>query len=244
MPRAVPLSLLVATALLSAQDLPRFDAVSVKPASGGPVKITSDPGRITMTSIFLDTVIRLAYNLREYQYKGPAWAHVTRYDIVATTTNPQPRPVELAMLRAVLEDRFHLATHRAPTPMPVYALTAAKGGPKLRHLDAAVPTPFDLYYDVKLESVPGGATQFHAAGSIGLLCDFLARIAGRPVIDETGLEGAFEFRLLCAIDGYPGEETSPTVFDALPAQMGLRLEARTAPVEVTVVDRLEKPSEN
>jgi len=245
MPRyALAFATLIPLALSAQDPLPTFDAVSVKPATRGPGKITSDPGRITMTAQALDVLIRLAYSLREYQYEGPSWAHVTRYDVVATTATPQSRAVELAMLRAVLADRFRLAVRHESKTMPVYALVVARNGPKLKPIDAKAPTPFDLYANIGIEQVPGGASAFHSLGSLALLCDFLTRLAGRPVVDATGISGVFDFRLLCAIDGYPGEDTSPTVFDALPAQMGLRLEARNAPVDVTIVDRLEKPVEN
>jgi len=58
------------------------------------------------------------------------------------------------------------------------------------------------------------------------------------------LTGSFDLRLRCAIDGFPGEDTSPSVFDALPAQLGLKLESQTAPIEITIIDHAEKPSSN
>jgi uncharacterized protein (TIGR03435 family) len=228
-----------------AQDNPAFDVASVKASHGEPVKAESDPGRLTITSESLEVMIELAYGLREYQYEGPAWLHTTRYDIVATTSTPQSRAAQLVMLREVLADRFKLKTHQEPRNMPVYALVAGKNGPKLKPLDVNVPaTSFDLYYNISMVPVPGGATEFRAVGTLGLLCDFLSRIAGRPVVDRTGISGAFDLRLLCAIEGFPGYETSPTVFEALQSQMGLKLEPRTEPVDVTVVDHVEKPTVN
>jgi uncharacterized protein (TIGR03435 family) len=223
---------------------PAFEVASVKPARGGPVKVQSDPGRLTISDESLEVLIRLAYGLREYQYAGPDWLHTTRYHIVATTSSPQPRSVQLAMLRNLLVDRFKLAIHHESKTLPVYALIVGKTGSKLKAMDEKLPAPFELYSNFSMAPTAGGATELRGYGSLGQLCDFLGRVAGRPVIDRTGIAGNFDFRLLCAIDGFPGFDTSPSVFDAVQSQLGLKLEARNSPVEITVVDHVEKPTEN
>jgi uncharacterized protein (TIGR03435 family) len=241
---AAALGLCAVRAQFPAQERdPAFEVASVKPGSG-PLKIQSDPVRLTMNNLSVEVLIELAFGLREYQYHGPDWLHTTRYDIVATTSSPQPRSVQLAMLRTLLIDRFKLAIHRESKTLPVYALVAAKTGPKLKPLDANLPEPLGLYYDFIFAPATGGGTELHSTGSLGHLCDFLSRIAGRPVVDQTGIAGSFDIRLLCAIEGFPGEDTSPSVFEALPSQLGLKLEARNAPVEMLVVDHVEKPSGN
>jgi len=221
-----------------------FEVASVKPAVGGPLKVQSDPGRLTFTSESLDVLIELAYGLREYQYQGPIWLHTTRYDIVATTPSPQPRAAQMAMLQSLLADRFKLKIHREVKTMPVYWLVVAKNGAKLMPIDANLPAPFDLYYNLGMAPTPTGQTELHGVGSLALLCDFLTRVTERPVIDRTGIAGSFDLRLLCAIDGFPGYDTSPTVFDALPPQLGLKLEPHTGEVAVTVVDHADKPTVN
>ena len=233
--------LLLATAVGAAQS---FDAASVKPARGGPVRIESDPGRLTVHAETLEVLIKVAYGLRDYQFSGPGWLHTERYDIVATTDAPQTRATQLAMLRQLLAERFRLAVHRESRTMPVYALVPGKGGPKLKPMDASLPAPFELYSNFSMAPTAGGATELRGFGSMGLLADFLTRVAERPVLDRTGIAGNFEIRLLCAIDGYPGFETSPSVFDALQTQLGLKLEARTSAIEVTVVDHAERSKEN
>jgi uncharacterized protein (TIGR03435 family) len=217
---------------------------SIRPGFPGPPKLEADPGRLTIRNQALDVLIRLAFGLREYQYEGPAWLHTTRYDIVATTPSPQPRSVQLAMLRALLIDRFKLATHQETRTISVYELIAGKGGPKLHPIDVKLPEPFELYSNFRIVPVPGDVSELQGVGTLGQLCDFLTRVLGKPVVDRTGIAGNFDFHLQCAIDGYPGFETSPTVFDALQSQMGLKLEGATSPIEVTVIDRIEKPTEN
>jgi uncharacterized protein (TIGR03435 family) len=221
-----------------------FEVASIKPAHGGPIRIESDPGRLTITNNAADTLIRIALGLREYQYQGPAWLHVERYDIVATTSSPEPHAAQIAMLRALLVQRFKLTMHRETKSLPVYALIVGKNGTKLKAMDEHLPVPLDIYSNFRPVILPGDTTEIRGVGTLGLLCDLLSRIAGRPVLDATGIAGGFEIRLLCAIDGYPGFETSPSVFEAVQSQLGLKLEARSSPVEITVIDRAERPGGN
>jgi uncharacterized protein (TIGR03435 family) len=235
------LLVLTAAAIAAAQG---FDVASVKPARSGPIKIEADPGRLTVRFQSLEVLIKVAYGLRDYQFSGPGWLHTERYDIVATTAAPQTRAAQLAMLRRLLVERFRLAVHQESRTIPVYALVVGKGGPKLKPMDASLPAPFELYSNFSMAPTPGGATELRGFGSMGQLSDFLTRVAERPVLDRTGIAGNFDIRLLCAIDGFPGFETSPSVFDAVQTQLGLKLEARTSPVEVTVIDHVERPTAN
>jgi uncharacterized protein (TIGR03435 family) len=222
---------------------PTFEVASVKLSRGGAVKVQSDPGRLTIVDESAEVLIKLAYGLRDYQFVGPDWLHTARYDIVATTPSPQPRSVQLAMLRSLLIDRFKLAVHQESKTLPVYALIVGKNGSKLKPMDELLPVPFELYSNFSMAPATGG-TELRGFGSLGHLSDFLTRVAERPVVDRTGIAGNFEIRLLCAVDGFPGFETSPSVFDAVQSQLGLKLEARTSAVEITVVDHVEKPTAN
>ena len=112
-----------------------------------------------------DVLIRLAYGLREYQFVGPPWLHTARYDIIATTASPQPRSVQLVMLRSLLIDRFKLATHHESKTLPIYALVAGKTGPKLKLMDEKLPPPFELYSNFHMASIPGGATELRGYGA-------------------------------------------------------------------------------
>lgn len=116
--------------------------------------------------------------------------------------------------------------------------------PKLQPMDEGLPVPFELYSNFHMEPVAGGATALRGYGSLGQLCDFLFRVVGRPVLDRTGIAGNFDLRLLCAVEGYPGYDTSPTVFSALQSQMGLKLDPDASPIERTVIDHVEQPSGN
>jgi uncharacterized protein (TIGR03435 family) len=225
---------------------PSFDVASVRPGCGTSApRMESTPGRLILACQTLETVIRLAYGLREYEYSGPRWLHTARYDIVATTTSPQGRSVQLHMLQQLLAGRFKLAIHRETRTLPTYALVVAKSGSKLKPIDKNLPVPFDLYYDfANFEPQSNGTTALHGYVTVGELCDFLYRLVKRPVLDRTGLTGGFEIRLLCAIEGYPGYDISPTVFEAVQSQLGLRLDPGASPIDVVVVDHVEQPSSN
>ena len=234
----------VANAGIAQDQLPTFEVASIRLAQGGPVKVQSDPGRLTMSDESVEVLIKLAYGLRDYQFEGPGWLHTARYNIVATTASPQPRSIQLAMLRSLLTDRFRLAIHHESKTIPVYALIVAKTALKLKPMDESLPAPFELYSNFSMVPIPGGATELRGYGSLGQLSDFLSRVVERPVVDHTGITGNFDIRLQCAVDGYPGYDASPTVFDAVQSQPGLKLEGRLSPVEITVVDHVEKPTEN
>ena len=154
------------------------------------------------------------------------------------------------MMQALLEDRFKLKIHRETREVPVYLLTIAKGGAKLHAAkkENQAPSPegtFDMY----------GAT-------MGDLCTQLALRLDRDVIDRTGIAGIFDIHLeasrgdlaLRAVAGGPAgdpstpplgtDPTGPSIFAALQQQLGLRLESAKGPVDVLVIDRIERPAAN
>lgn len=133
-----------------------FDVASIRPspppdipkmmanlqAGIRPDSVHIDASRATFTYYSLKQLIAYAYKLRVYEINGPDWLLTDRFDIVATMPEGASKNDVPAMLRPLLEDRFHLAAHTETQDQPVLALIAAKGGPKLQ--PATVPaTPFD-----------------------------------------------------------------------------------------------------
>ena len=189
----------------------------------------------------LRQLITAAYAIRDHQLTGgPGWIGSDRFDVIGKPERPVDRKALQSMLQALLADRFHLTIHRDTREMPVYFLVVAKGGAKLR------------------ESAPGSVGTGQSAGmgwfkaSNNRIDDFAQTLAGmvsRSVIDKTGLTGQYDFRLDYAPDAIAGTDTGnapekPSLFTALQEQLGLKLEPGKAPVEMFVVDRAEKPSEN
>jgi uncharacterized protein (TIGR03435 family) len=222
---------------------PAFEVASINPSDyqGGPLRITA---RITADGIDFSNVtpklcIQRAYRLKPYQVIGPEWMDAERYMIVAKAAGAVPEDKLRLMLQVLLAERFKLAAHHETKEMPVYALVVSKSGPKLK------------------EATDEGATQIAPAGretafervSMPTLAGVVARSVDLPVFDETGLKGLYNFRLAWENDSRPKPDSTdlndaPSIFTALQEQLGLKLEPRKAPIDVLVVDYLEKPSGN
>jgi uncharacterized protein (TIGR03435 family) len=156
------------------------------------------------------------------------------------------------MFREILVERFGLKVHHETRTLPVYALVVAKGGPKMT---ASKPQPNDP------DGMPGNPgvlnTSLGRETGRGALIEFLAEdlsdALGRKVVDKTGLTGRYDFTLTWAPDddaaamgssASSGAPQGPSLFTAVQEQLGLKLEPVKAPVDVVVIDHLEKPSEN
>jgi len=204
----------------------------------------------------------------------PTWFKSERYDVEAKMDESvadvlqklSPDENKLArqkMLQALLADRFGLVIHHEQRDFPVYTLVIAKNGPKLQEAK-----PGDTYENgIKYPNGPGGAgaTQMYMsmkgqlqteefkgqAMSLGALCQSLGRILDRPVLDKTGLVGRYdvtlefdvEVRGPAAADALP-DPGAVSLFAALPAQLGLKLESGKAPFDVIVIDHIERPTAN
>jgi uncharacterized protein (TIGR03435 family) len=234
-----------------------FDAVSVKPADPnsrhGTVVNVTPGGMLHVVNATLKDLIETAYDVRTFQIEGaPKWADSNRYDIEATPgQRPQGaagRPPGWANVRskvqALLKDRFQLQLHRETRTAPIYSLAIAKGGIKPKGLAASQSPPKGI--NASRTSMTG------EAASMKDLAYKLSRLLQRPVVNNTGLDGNYDFKLEwtpdpgpSAPDGQPAEISGgPSLFSAIQQQLGLRLESEKGPVEVLVIDHVDKPSDN
>ena len=184
-----------------------------------------------------------AYGSRELQNRivgGPGWLDSERYDIAARADRPLPRAAMIPLAQRLLEERFQLKIHRETKEISVYALVAGRNGPKFKASSG---------------EGEGGVSQGAVQGRYRLkatrmpmlvLASMLENQMERLVIDKTGLEGVFDFQLEWALDlnAKASDDAAPSVFTAVEEQLGLRLESTRAPVEVIVIDSVERPSEN
>ena len=205
---------------------------------------------------------------------GPGWLTTERYDINAKMEAPPtsvipfipgsttPNPMQLA-LRHLLEDRFKLRTHRETREMDIYALVMARpgGGPG----PGLKPTTQDCSKAVEAQrpgAPPPGAPGQPFCGISGSpgrvkfgglpassFATALAGPAGRMVVDRTGMTGSWDFELTFAPenrgpDAPPADPNAPSFFTAIQEQLGLRLESTKGPVDVLVIDSVEKPVED
>ena len=237
---------------------PAFEVATIKPSDPD-----SRAGRyITMQSTHqliaknysVNRLIMAAYNLHPRAVVGgPSWADTDRFDIQAVTPG-QGRPSteeQMAMMRKLLADRFHLSFHREPKELPVYAIVVVKSGPKL----AEANTPADKAPPLAI-SIHPDHVEFPARNATMLdFASVLQRAAmDRPVVDHTGLKGKYDFDLAWTPDDsqFPGlhlaEPVSgppkPDLFTAIQQQLGLKLEATRASVDIIVIDHVDRPTEN
>jgi uncharacterized protein (TIGR03435 family) len=238
--RWICVSLLLAALGLAQQ----FEVVSVKPnASGsGDSQTHRNNGGLTMTNVSLKSLIMMAYGVREYQVEGPVWLSSECFDVAAkfpeaVRDNPDGYSTALhAMMQKMLAERFKLTVHREQKTFSVYGLVVGNGG-------------------IKFKEVPKGSSNSnsennHYTGtgvSITRFADFLSFRMDLPVLDMTGLTGAYDLKLDWVPEPPNGDAASsgPVLTDAIQDQLGLKLERRQAPMEIVVVDHAERvPTEN
>lgn len=190
-------------------------------------------------NVTLTDLLEVAYDIPDTRMvNAPAWAQSDKFDLEAKS-DAQFEPskeMKRQMLRALLAERFKVAAHTEQREMPVLALRIAKGGSKLRPTDTA---------EVRLS---GGRGRIAIAGgndALGVLAYELSWRLGRPVIDQTGLQGRYAFTLTWSEDEASASSSSgPSLFTAIQEQLGLKLEAAKGPVTFLVIDHAGKPSAN
>jgi uncharacterized protein (TIGR03435 family) len=204
----------------------------------------------------------------------PPWISSDHYDIQAKSEgNASVQQMEGPMLQALLEDRFKLMLHRETRQLPVYELTVAKGGVKLERSKEGTCIPYSVDSPPPPPIAPGAPRPnfcgYPRSGGEGLnrtldgagvsMTVLASRLSpnyvaqlGRTIIDRTGLIGTFDVHLKWTMDASAGaaspgisdDSTGPSIFTALQEQLGLKLESAKGPVEVLVIDHVEKPSAN
>jgi uncharacterized protein (TIGR03435 family) len=252
-----------------ASETPKFDAVSIRrsTSSRGFSSSGAQPaGRYFATSVTPINLIRNAYGLESFQVVEPypGWLSSERFDVNAVSEAGLRGGRLEPMLQAMLAERFRLVAHKETRTLPSYVLVRSRDdgrlGPQLKPwtidcdaLRAAGQTPpvsttlADLL-KVRPCARSGGSGLFAAGGEpIEALVTSLKSTLNAPVLDDTGLEGKFEILLRWNDGNLPSlsdPELPSTVFLALQEQLGLKLEPRRSPIEVLVIDAVERPTEN
>jgi uncharacterized protein (TIGR03435 family) len=217
-----------------AESLRSFEVASVRitpPASLGYLTFSpDDKNRFTISNAPLSFLVEVAYGVPLEQIAGVGKLGAEHYDVTAKAedgvhlTQEELKP----RLQRLLAERFQLAVHRDMKVFDGYALVVARGGPKLK-ATTGVSEQGMIY--------PGGLRLRNTS-----LSEFAASIrstAGRPVVDKTGIAGRYEFTMTYARDG-DTDSALPSFFTALQEQYGLKLEPARVPLEILVIDRVEK----
>jgi uncharacterized protein (TIGR03435 family) len=229
---------------VSGQPPERFEVAVIRPTQSVTATGTSfdlfPGGRIRITNEPVKLLIRVAFQMQNSQIAGgPKWLDNDRYDIDAKTGRPEKlKPDQVSpLMRDLLEDRFHLKAHRETREQTVYALVVDKSGPKLK------PKTEGQANGMNTSGGRGTSRLTGTAVSMELLAGYVGNRLGRIVVDKTGLTDAYDFTLEWAPDETP-DSTAPSLTAALRDQLGLRLESQKSPVEVLVIDSIERPTEN
>ena len=236
---------------------PAFEVASIKRNTGASRAISccGGPGRLVGTNVTLGMLITTAYKVQDFQVLGaPGWVNSDRYDIEAKVSDAAASQgtgiVQGPMLQSLLEDRFKLVIRREIRELPIYELTVAKGGAKLRagacntrepNSPPSRQRPSDCGFSV-MDNNTIKATQIDMERFIPMLTFWVKR----TVLDRTGFKGTFDVDLKWNPDdaaATPTADTAPSIFTAI-QELGLKLESAKGPVEVLVVDSVQKSSEN
>lgn len=205
---------------------------------------------------------------------APKWWDTERFNIVAKVDGPtadaiqklspeQLKLVRQRMLQKILTERFGLTFHHETKDLPCYIMTIGKGGSKLQEYSPDHAKPNDLQ-DFEGNRAENRFTLQgdELVGQSVTMANFTAQLSEyleNPVVDKTGLHGTYDFRFKFFVDlpamppSGPGDGGQPTIIridmktpiiEAIQKNLGLKLELGKGPVEVTVIDHSDRPSEN
>ena len=252
----------------SARRGPAFEVASVRPNLSGDTTSTHrvpPQGLVAITNGDLRGIIAQAYGVdgRSLDYLltgGDDKILSARFDITAKPPDDAPPGQQLAMLQTLLAERFRLRIRRETREVPVYELRqsheGSRFGPQLRVSDhncraTTPPRPPRAVCDTQIlrsttQTNPAGRAVIVAlglknAGPITALVRDVQQFADRPVLDLTGLTGNYEWHLTATNPGVANSDY-PSVFAAVREQLGLRLEPARGPIEVLVIDSVERPT--
>jgi uncharacterized protein (TIGR03435 family) len=232
-----------------------FDTVSVRPhgaSLGGMLGCRIDS--CTIVNVPLRQIILIAYGIDSDNDKlligGPSWVTTDTFDITAKL-DPVDVPAEpltflqlAALLQPVLADRFHLKIHHESRVFPVYNLTVAKGGSKLKVAVRPATGPGSQGCWIGIKSA--GFRSAHNC-TMADIAQNMVHASGRFVVDKTGLPGGYDWEFCYSNERTPEGDPNfncPTVFTAVQEQLGLKLEPSTASLDVIIIDSAEQPTPN
>jgi len=256
-----PVLLLLAATALWAQstETPVFDAVSVKPATPGGGRgavrgmaavsrlpeIKATPGMVVARLASLKSCIAWAYNVMEAQISGPDWMDQQRFDITGKAAGPAGEDALRPMMQSMLKDRFKLEFHRQNKDVQAYVLTVGKNGSKLKESKTEG--------DMALDANQGQLSVSIQRAPLAQLTSLLSQVLRGPVVDNTGLTGRYDITVnlgkwmadMASRGQDMGSDPSAMLVPILSEEFGLKLESKKVPLDLLVVDRLEKtPTEN
>lgn len=190
-------------------------------------------GRYSVENATLRSLFEKAFDMPRLRIVGPDWIDAERFDIDAKGAAGTPDKQLPLMLQTLLAQRFGAVTHRESREMRAYDMVVAKRGLKVSLYDPAHPPA----------TTP--RSNISGVGLMSNLADQLARVIGQPVVDRTGAEGRYAYALSYApLAAGKSDSDLPDIFTAVEQQLGVKLVARKQPIEILVIDHVERPTEN
>ena len=263
--------LIVAVVLLSAtlagqQPAPAFEVASIRPSGDSRADENSEvqpSGRFVATNMTLDNLIRGVFDVQRHELiwgeRVPSWVASEKWDIIGkgppVTDEQAQRPLYRRMMQNLLIERFKLVTRREARDTPVYALVVARDdrrlGPQMRPSSADCAALLAAFKATGARQTPdspicGLRNQRARLWGTGVPLTEITRLlslrAERPVVDATGLSGSFDLDMKFTPDDASDPASGASLFTAIQEQLGLRLEPRRAPVNVLVIESVERPT--
>jgi uncharacterized protein (TIGR03435 family) len=234
-----------------------FEVASVKTTPGPWRESKTFDDRVDFPYTTLRSCVAFAYRLKEYQVSGPAWIGELHYEILAKGPAGTTRDQLPEMMQKLLADRFKLEVRREKKDFNVYALVVGKNGPKLKESPKDTDALPGASFGISMGPSAVGRIEAKRA-DMTALANTLPRFVGRPVVDQTGIEGRYDFELEFSPDdmkalGVPpppesashaAAELGVSLFTSV-QRLGLRLESQKVSLDAIVVERAERtPSEN
>jgi uncharacterized protein (TIGR03435 family) len=246
----------IACAANSTPDTPRFEAVAIKPCapgtpeppgqSAGMVRYTYPGGRFEAKATTVEFLLEWSYGLLPSQHsRGPAWMDKDRYDIIGKTAgNPSDEEMKL-MVQTLLTERFHLKFHWEKREASVLVLRLGKNAPKLYKSKDGEPSSLKI---IPAKDDAQNVISYHVVAtrfSFAQLNRTFARQIGRVIVNDTGLDGEYDYTLDFTPDENRPNPLDPSLWiSALQYQLGLTVTSQKGPVDFIVVDSVEHPTDN
>ena len=285
--RRIQWAILLLPAIVAAQTTPAFEVASVRPSadqlSQASVGVHIDGSQVRIVGLPLKLYVGMAYGLKPQQIVGPDWLGLPRFDIAAKIPDGAT-PAQLPqMFQALLVDRFQMKSHRETKEFAVFALVVSKDGLKLQPSTSAPESPSDKPPAVTVTAggnASGSGADLGGGSSFALgnnvieirkmtmfqIAELLTRLSDRPVIDATGVTGAYDLSLELTPEDFIGvqirgglnngalipppalrvlDNAATDPFTNALQKSGLALESRKAPLPVLVIDSIQKtPTDN
>jgi uncharacterized protein (TIGR03435 family) len=224
---------------------PAFEVATIRPSDPNSTRdgFPTDGRHVSCLNESVTTIMSVAYGIHIKQIvDGPDWISKDRFDVngIPDVTGVPNLGQMQQMYRKLLADRFHLAFHREVRDLPIYAIRITQGGVHLR------PAKPDEHLNTGNRQSGGQRTLRFTNMPMSAFALNMNFYMDRPVIDQTSLNGAYDFTLTWTFDDakVSDADAAPSIFTAVKEQLGLKFEAVKGPAEVFVIDDVERPSEN